>query len=111
MKNSKKNPKDIDFSSIYDFMKLTCHVIMDRIKANNRKKPKKKVIYENSVSVSVLAKKYWLPVSDRDPRGNPGNCRDKGFCRNPGTGKISLFCRDSLPGFYTKFSYKNVQKN
>ena len=45
-----------------------------------------------------------LTVSDRDPGGNPGNCRDYGFCRDPGTGKISLCCRDSLPGFYTKFN-------
>ena len=70
-----KNPKGIAFSSIYDFMKLSCHIIMDRIKANNRKKTPEKTgdfsgfgfeisikigfasvsvfsIYENSVSVS-----------------------------------------------------------
>ena len=56
VKNS-KNPKSVTFSLINDFMKLACHtyIIMDRIKANNREKPEKKLIFP--VSVLKLRKK------------------------------------------------------
>ena len=57
-KNSVKNLKKsngIAFSSINDFMKLACYIIMDRIKSNNRKKARKKAIF--SVSVLKFRKK------------------------------------------------------
>ena len=55
---------------------------------------------ENS-SIRPFNEKHgcFSPVSDRDPGGNPGNC------------KISLFCWDSLLGLYTKFRNKNLPKN
>ena len=35
----------------------------------------------------------------------------RGFARIPVPAKFLFFCRDSLPGFYTKFRYKNLPKN
>ena len=67
-------------------------------------------VYSFRVEVSRANSRYILDiefltiytVSDRDPGYNPGYCRDLGFCRDPGPGKISLFS----PGFHRDFIEK-----